>query len=149
MQSVNFKNYYSWSENFLFSPRPAFVEKGIIMDQITRKTPNPKCRLYWCLTEFIDWRYSQSQSCWYFWPLMWTKGPLTFSLVHPPLPPFSVWISTGVCIYTVCDGRGRGSGCDESIYRSYTHSVFDQIPNLQNWYTTLNKNREWERASSR
>ncbi len=28
------------------------------------KTPNPKCRLYWCLSEFIDWRYSQS--CWYF-----------------------------------------------------------------------------------
>ncbi len=23
--------------------------------KITRKTPNPKCRLYWCLIEFIDW----------------------------------------------------------------------------------------------
>jgi hypothetical protein len=34
------------------------------MDQITIKTPNPKCRLYWCLIEFIDWRYSES--CWYF-----------------------------------------------------------------------------------
>ncbi len=34
------------------------------MDQITIKTPNPKCRFYWCLIEFIDWRYSQS--CWYF-----------------------------------------------------------------------------------
>ncbi len=34
------------------------------IDQITRKTPNPKCRLYWCLIEFIDWRHSQS--CWYF-----------------------------------------------------------------------------------
>jgi hypothetical protein len=33
---------------------------GIIMDQITIKTPNPKCRLYLCLIEFIDWRYSQS-----------------------------------------------------------------------------------------
>ncbi len=30
------------------------------IDQITIKTPNPKCRLYWCLIEFIDWRYSQS-----------------------------------------------------------------------------------------
>ncbi len=28
------------------------------------KTPNPKCRLYWCSIEFIDWRYRQS--CWYF-----------------------------------------------------------------------------------
>jgi hypothetical protein len=22
------------------------------------KTPNPECRPYWCLVEFIDWRYS-------------------------------------------------------------------------------------------
>jgi hypothetical protein len=29
------------------------------MDQISIKTPNPKCRLYWRLIEFIDWRYSQ------------------------------------------------------------------------------------------
>jgi hypothetical protein len=53
------------------------------------KTPNTKCRLYWCLIEFIDWRYSQS--CWYFRPLLWTGAPLTFLLVHhlyPPLPPF-------------------------------------------------------------
>jgi hypothetical protein len=38
------------------------------MDQITIKTPDPKCRLYCCLIEFIDWRYSQS--CWYFRPLL-------------------------------------------------------------------------------
>ncbi len=24
-------------------------------DQITIKTPNPKCRLYWCSVEFIEW----------------------------------------------------------------------------------------------
>jgi hypothetical protein len=29
-------------------------ERGAGMDQITIKTPNPKCRLYWCLIEFID-----------------------------------------------------------------------------------------------
>ncbi len=30
------------------------------MDQITikAKASNPKCLLYWCFTEFIDWRYS-------------------------------------------------------------------------------------------
>ncbi len=28
------------------------------MDQISIKTTNSKCRLYWCLIEFIDWRYS-------------------------------------------------------------------------------------------
>jgi hypothetical protein len=38
------------------------------MEQIAIKTPNPKCRLYWCLIEFIDWRYSQP-SC-YFRPLL-------------------------------------------------------------------------------
>jgi hypothetical protein len=41
--------------------------KLIPMDEGTIKTQNPKCRLYWCLIEFIDWRYSQS--CWYFRPL--------------------------------------------------------------------------------
>jgi hypothetical protein len=39
---------------------------ALAMDQII-KTPNSKCRLYWCLIELIDWRYSQS--CWYFRPL--------------------------------------------------------------------------------
>ena len=34
------------------------------MDEGTIKTQNPKCRLYWCLIEFIDWRFSQS--CSYF-----------------------------------------------------------------------------------
>ncbi len=33
--------------------------KGKNMDQISKKTPSPKCRLYWCLTELIDWRDSQ------------------------------------------------------------------------------------------
>jgi hypothetical protein len=49
------------------------------------QTPNPKCRLYRCLIEFIDWRYSQSY--WYFRPLLWTSAPLTLSLVHYPPPP--------------------------------------------------------------
>ncbi len=44
------------------------------MDQITIKTPNSKCRHYWCLIEFRDWRYSQS--CWYFRPLFQTSAPL-------------------------------------------------------------------------
>jgi hypothetical protein len=29
------------------------AEGEIWMDQINRKTPNPKCRLYWCLIELI------------------------------------------------------------------------------------------------
>ncbi len=27
---------------------------------LTIKTSNPKCRLYWCLIEFRDWKYSRS-----------------------------------------------------------------------------------------
>ncbi len=79
------------------------------MDQIFIKTQIPKCRLYWCLIEFIDWRYSQS--LWYFRPLLWTSAPLTFSLVHlsPPLPCVNKY--SGTCIHTVCNkGGGRGSG---------------------------------------
>ncbi len=88
--------------------------------QITIKTPNPKCRLYWCLLEFIHiyWRFSQSS--WYFKPLLWTSAPLTFSVVHLPTP-FPVR-STGLCIYTVCNGGG--SDCVESIHRSYTLCIW-------------------------
>ncbi len=31
---------------------------------INYKDTKTRCRLYWCLIEFIDWKYSQS--CWYF-----------------------------------------------------------------------------------
>ncbi len=48
------------------------------------KIPNPKCRLYWCLIEFIGW--SCCQSGWYFRPALWTIAPLTFSLVCSPSP---------------------------------------------------------------
>ncbi len=62
------------------------ARKGCNMDQISIKTPHPKCRLYWCLIEFIDWRYRQS--CWYFRPLLWTSATLTFSwFANPPPPP--------------------------------------------------------------
>jgi hypothetical protein len=57
------------------------------IDQISIKTPNLKCRLYWGLIEFIDWIYSQS--CWYFWPLLCTSAS-TFSLVHLRPPPPSL-----------------------------------------------------------
>ncbi len=71
-------------------------ERGGSMEQITIKTPNTKCRPFWCFIEFIDWRYSQW--CWYFRALLWTSASLTFSAVDLPPPPFPVWISTGVCI---------------------------------------------------
>jgi hypothetical protein len=37
---------------------------GADIEEVQTQTPNPKCRLYWSLIEFIDWRHSQS--CWYF-----------------------------------------------------------------------------------
>ncbi len=98
------------------------------MDQITVKTPNPKCRLHCCLIEFIDWRYSQS--CWYFWPLLWSSAPLSFSLVDLPPPPPCV-----NSIYTVCN-RGEG-GWNQVVWRASTgvlHSVLDQTKPTKLFY---------------
>jgi hypothetical protein len=39
----------------------AHANAGKVMGHISMKTPGPKCRLYWCLIEFIVWRYSQSR----------------------------------------------------------------------------------------
>jgi hypothetical protein len=33
---------------------PSMVQFLLRMDHITIKTPNPKCRLYWCVIEFTD-----------------------------------------------------------------------------------------------
>ncbi len=102
-------------------PFSSCILTGRIMDKITIKTPNTKCRLYWCLTECI---YCPSNL-------------LTGS--HPPPP---VWISTGLCIYTVYNGEG-GSGCVESIQRSYTRCILpDSEPT--HCFTTPNKNQGGE-----
>jgi hypothetical protein len=46
------------------------------------------CCLYWCLIEFIDWRYGQS--CWYFRPSFVNYCPykLHSGSAPTPLPPF-------------------------------------------------------------
>jgi hypothetical protein len=62
------------------------------------KISNPKCRLHWCLIEFIGWRYRQS--CWHFRPALRTIAPLTFSLVSSLPPKYTVHT------YTVCKGGG-------------------------------------------
>ncbi len=78
------------------------------------KTLNSKCRLYWCLIEFIDWR--DNQSSWYFRPALWTIAPLTFSLVSAPTPPppLPCVNKYTVYTYTVCNrgiwGHGGGQG---------------------------------------
>ena len=71
------------------------------MDQITIKTPNSKCRLSWCLIEFIDWGYSQS--CWYFRP----------SCKQAPLS--SHWLNSGkYLISAIC--------CVENIFFLYVRT---------------------------
>jgi hypothetical protein len=46
-----------WAQNLHFVTLYRFsflVTVLVSMDQIIIKTPKPKCRLYWCLIEFID-----------------------------------------------------------------------------------------------
>ncbi len=67
------------------------------------KDTTTKCRLHWCLIEFIDWRHSQHVGI--FYPVLWAIATLTFSLVHlPSTPPFpkpkynntdSLWLEVG------------------------------------------------------
>jgi hypothetical protein len=53
------------------------------MEQISIKTPNPKCRLYWCLIVNRDYRPEiQSVMLVFSSPLVNYSAPLTFSLVH-------------------------------------------------------------------
>ncbi len=74
---------------------------------LTIKTPNPKCRLYWCLIEFIDWR--SNQSCWFFRPALWTIAPVTFTLVSSP-PPFPLLCVNKYTVYTYTYTMCKGGG---------------------------------------
>ncbi len=105
----------------LLPPTEPYFSWAMLMDQITIKTPNPKCRLYWCSIEFIDWRYSQP--CWYFRPFLWTSAPLTFSLVHQPPPPsLCPWVNKyrGMYSCTVCNMGGGIGWCGDHIQKLYT-----------------------------
>ncbi len=80
-----------------------------------------KCRhlkIFWpekglcgrCLSEFIDWRCSQS--CWYFRPELWTVALLTFSLVQLHTPASLPCVNKDI-VYTCTVWKGRrvwGSG---------------------------------------
>ncbi len=86
--------------------RPKTWSSVLTSPYIKGQTPNPKCRLYWCLIEFIDGRYCQS--CWYFRPLLWTVAPLP-SLCYLPHPPSSRSKVNVQYIQTLC-GCGVGGG---------------------------------------
>jgi len=93
------------------------------MDHIIIKTPNPEWRLNWCLIELVDWRYSQSCMMLSSTPFV-KKRPsnlLTGSPPpSPPLPPFPVWIRTGVCILQ-CLTRVGGIGlCGDHLQELYS-----------------------------
>jgi hypothetical protein len=74
---------------------------------INYKDTKTKCCLYWCLIEFIDWRYGQS--CWYFRPCFVNYCPsnLLYGSPPPPLPPFP---KSKYSIYRQYVA-GRGWGC--------------------------------------
>ncbi len=104
---------------------------------INNKDTKTKCRLCWCITEFIDWRYSHVSI---FDPALRTFDPLTFSLVHPPPSPFP----KSKYVYTDSVWLGGGGGCYIVCWRPYSagvqHSVSDQIQSLQYCFTTPDKN---------
>ncbi len=139
--------YYIITHTVQFSRN---TTEGVDHGLINYKDINTKCRLYWRLIEFIDWRYSQL--CWYFRPMQLPAlpGPLTFSLVH--LPPPLRNVKKVQNILTVCSWEGLGGGV-ELCWRPYSagvyHSVSDQIQNLRNCYTTPNKNLGVEGATDR
>ncbi len=109
------------------------------------KDTKTKCRLYWCLIEFIDWR--DSHSYWYFRPSFVNYCPsnFLFSLPPPPLPPFpkskvytdSVWLG---------GGGGVLSFVGDRILQEFDT---DKIHKLQICFTTPNKNLGWEGASDK
>ncbi len=72
---------------------------------INYKDTKTKCRLYWYLIEFLDWRYSQSY--WYFRPSFVNYWPSNLLSGSPPLPPPSP--KSKYSLYTQClAGRGGG-----------------------------------------
>jgi hypothetical protein len=65
------------------------------IDQNTIKTQNPKCRFYWCLIKFIDWRGDTVSHVGIFDP---SCKLVPLYLLSGSPPPLSVLISTGLNI---------------------------------------------------
>ncbi len=106
---------------------PNFVI-GWVIDQITIKRPCPKCRLYWCLIEFIDWRYSRHDyidpSC--------KLAPLYLLSSSPTLLP-CVNKYRSSTFYRVCNGGG--GVYVESIYRRNTLCIWPDSESTKLLYT--------------
>ncbi len=114
-------------------PTVQFIDEGTI------KTTNPKCRLYCCLIEFIDWRYSQPY--WYFRPLLWTDVAIcTFSLTPPPLPSQSKRTEYTDSVWLWGVGGGGVFSCVVDHILQEFNTLFLTRFNQQNCYTIPNKN---------
>ncbi len=97
------------------------------MDEETIKAQNPKCRLYWCLIEFIGWRY---KSVMLLFSIPLNCCPSTFSLTSPtppPLPKVNVHY-----IQTMC-GCGSGRCWVKTTFTDWCHYSFF-VHDQQNLY---------------
>jgi hypothetical protein len=106
-----------------------------------------------CFTDFIDWRYinswfvfsNQLVNCCphgrmnYFY--LSTVAPLLYLLSDLlPSPPFPMYSIYRQCVTGVGGGVGGGEMYCGPYSAGVLHSVSDQIQNLQNCFTTPNKN---------
>ncbi len=83
------------------------------------------------------YRLENSQSCWYFRHLLWTRTPLTFSLVHlAHLPPPCVNKYRGTCIQCiqcVTGGGDRGSQKINTCRKVPVLANFKEKPTFRVW----------------
>ncbi len=115
---AHFNDKYNYVQ-ITHTPRSSKLSQCIprVLCYLYYKDTKTKCRLYWCIIEFIDWRYSQS--CWYFRPSLVNTAPVTFSLVLKySINKDSVW-------------QWEGMGDVELCWRPYSagvnHSVSDRF----------------------
>ncbi len=99
---------------------------------INYKDTKPKCCLYWCIIEFIDWRYSQS--CWHFRPsfVNYCTSNFLSGYLSPP-PSFPVWISKLTYTRIIEEGRAARKSPNEKfgyfLSMSQQSVSVDIIPN--------------------
>ncbi len=129
ISSTEYSMIASVQKNMYLFRRFAYIFVNVSvypMDLVITKTSNPKCRLYWCLIEFLYWRYSQS--CCYFRPALWTTAPITFSLVSspPPHPPSLCELDLQSLFGFLCKTAliGRGPSSPPPHLGSYTRALF-------------------------
>ncbi len=101
------------SQCFFYLVTPLYTQRHGLAKYKDTKT---KCRLYWCLIEFIDWR--NGQLCWYFRPSSVNYCP---SNLLSSSPPSHTMLKYSTYIQTVCACMG-GWGV-ELCWRPYSAGV--------------------------